>query len=148
MNVSAAPTPVATDALQDVHTATNDVLAGYREMASRAQPDVQPVIGQLIALHQRHADAQAALLSRSPEGAVGDTSLQGTVNKAVVVVRDWFTDIDRDTLPAVRKGEQALRDTCADALRDAQLLPDDAVAMLLRTQLAELDRAILGLPQH
>lgn len=146
--IDTTATTAATAALQQVHTATNDVLEGYQEMASRAQPDVRPVIDQLVALHQRHAGAQAALLTPRPGADVGDTSLQGTVNKAVVIVRDWFTDIDRGTLPAVRKGEQALRETYAQALRDADVPADHAVAALLRTQLMDLDREIAALPQH
>ena len=37
----------AIDALHDVHTATNDVLKGYREMSARAKPDIQAVIRRL-----------------------------------------------------------------------------------------------------
>lgn len=138
----------ATAALQDVHTATNDVLEGYREMARRAQPDVRPVIDRLVALHQRHAGEQAALLAPRSGAEVGDTSLQGTVNKAVVIVRGWFTDIDRGTLPAVRKGEQSLRETYERALRDGDVPADHAAATLLRTQLADLEREIAALPQQ
>ena len=31
----------ATTALHDLHTSTNDVLKGYREMSARAKPEIQ-----------------------------------------------------------------------------------------------------------
>lgn len=141
-------TTTAIDALQHVHTATNDVLEGYHTMAERAQPDLRPVIHRLIVLHERQAAEQAALLRLSAEGEVGDTSLQATVNKAVVILRDWFTDLDRDALPAVRQGEQALREVFAKALRDEEVATHEAVGPLLKTQLAAIDREILTLPQR
>ena len=38
-----------------VHTATNDVLNGYREMSARAKPDIQAVIRRLTDRHEQHA---------------------------------------------------------------------------------------------
>lgn len=136
-----------TDALHDIHTATNDVLKGYREMASRAQPDIQPVVSRLIDLHQRHADEQAAALARLREEAVGDTSFQGTVNRAVVIMRDWFTDLDRDVLPAIRQGEEALRDEYTKALRDEPVAAHGPVGSLLKTQLQAVEHEIASLPR-
>ncbi len=82
----------ATKALHQVHTATNDVLKGYSEMLARAQPDIQAVMHRLTALHQRHAQEQAAELRRMQDAGDDDSSLQGTVNKAVVVLRDWLSE--------------------------------------------------------
>ena len=75
----------AIDALHDIHTATNDVLKGYREMASRAEPDIQAVIKRLTDLHLTHAAEQATELLRLRDAGKDDTSLQGTVNKVVVI---------------------------------------------------------------
>lgn len=78
----------ASAALHDIHTATNDVLKGYREMSARAQPDVQTVIRRLTDMHERHAAEQEAELARVREAGKGDTSVQGTLNKVVVILRD------------------------------------------------------------
>lgn len=46
--------------LQDIQTATNDVLNGFREMAARAEPDIQPPMMRLIGMHERHSRERAA----------------------------------------------------------------------------------------
>lgn len=137
----------ATDVLQDVHTATNDALEGYREMSSRARPDIEPTIGRLVELHERHAAEQAALLSADHDADVGDTSVQGSVNKAVVIVRDWFTGLDRDTLPAVRQGEEALLGKYTKALADGGLTGQSRITSLLREQMSEIEQVISHLPR-
>ena len=60
----------AIDALHDVHTATTDVVKGYREMAARAEPDIQAVIHRLSDMHHRHAAEQEAELARLLRGIV------------------------------------------------------------------------------
>jgi Domain of unknown function (DUF2383) len=135
-----------TDTLHDIHTATNDVLKGYREMAARAKPDIQPVIHRLIAMHERHASQQSAELAKTSDADRDDASVQGTVNKVVVILRDWLSSLDRDTLPAVRDGEEALRKEYDRALREGPSL-DPAVGALLRTQMQEIDGEIAALPK-
>lgn len=137
----------AIDALHDIHTATNDVLKGYREMSSRAAPDIHAVIRRLTELHERHAAEQSAELVRLHDSGKDDTSLQGTVNKAVVVLRDWVTNLDRDVLPAVREGEEALRKQYVKALDDVQVSANPALAGLLKKQLDSIDTEIARLPQ-
>lgn len=134
------------DALHDIHTATNDVLKGYREMAARAEPDIQAVIHRLIALHEQHAAEQAIELVRWREASQDDTSVQGTVNKVVVILRDWLTRLDRDVLPAVREGEEALRKEYETALRDGAVASDPTVASLLKRQVLSISREIEQLP--
>ena len=137
----------AIDALHDIHTATNDVLKGYREMAARAEPDIQAVIRRLTALHERHAAEQSAELARLRDTGKDDTSLQGTVNKVVVMLRDWLTNLDRDVLPAVREGEESLRKQYDKALDDERVSANPAVAALLRKQLDSINTEIAHLPQ-
>jgi hypothetical protein len=133
--------------LHDVHTATNDVLTGYREMASRAEPEIQGDIQRLITLHDRHAGEQKAALARLGATGGGDTSVQGTVNKMVVVLRDWLSSLDRDVLPAVRDGEKALRDEYRKALEDGALRNEPQVRAMLGAQLAAIDGEIARLPK-
>ena len=137
----------AIDALHDIHTATNDVLKGYREMSARAEPDIQPVIHRLIEMHDRHAAEQASELLRLREGGKDDTSLQGTVNKVVVILRDWLSDLDRDVLPKVREGEESLRDEYAKALREPQVTAHVSVGALLKAQMDSIDNEIARLPR-
>lgn len=135
------------DAMHDVHTATNDVLKGYREMAARAQPDIQAVIRRLIDMHEQHAAEQEAELRRARDVGKDDSSLQGTVNKVVVVLRDWLSDLDRDVLPAVRKGEMSLRDEYDKALEDGVVSGDATAAALLRKQRDAINAEIARLPR-
>lgn len=137
----------ASDALHDIHTATNDVLKGYREMSARAEPDVQSVVRRLTDLHARHAAEQGAELTRLHVAGTGDTSVQGTVNKVVVMLRDWLSDIDRDVLPAVRDGEESLRKAYVEALQDAEVAGHPSVATLLKTQMDTINGEIARLPK-
>jgi len=137
----------AIDTLHDIHTATNDVLTGYREMEKRAQPEIQTVIRRLSDMHQRHASEQEAELVHLRAAAKADASLQGTVNKVVVILRDWVSDLDRDVLPAVRQGEEALRDEYKKALEEPQLLEFPSVVAVLRAQSDAIVSEIARLPK-
>ena len=134
-------------ALHEIHTATNDVLKGYREMMVRAEPDIQTVIRRLTEMHLRHASEQKDELARLRHAGQEDSSLQGTVNKVVVILRDWLTDLDRDVLPAVRKGEESLRDQYDNALDDLQAQEHPSVVALLQAQYESISREIARLPE-
>jgi hypothetical protein len=99
-------------------------------------------------MHERHATEQSAEIARLRDGQKDDSSLQGTVNKVVVILRDWLTDLDRDVLPAVRQGEEALRDEYVKALRDERVAANPTVAGLLKTQMDSIGIEIARLPQH
>ena len=137
----------ATKSLHDIHTATNDVLKGYREMQARAEPEIQAVITRLTDMHQRHSVEQKAELARLRETGKDDSSIQGAINKAVVVMRDWVSDLDRDVLPAVRMGEESLHDKYKDALEDSHLQSNPSVRALLASQLDAISREIAQLPE-
>ncbi len=138
----------AIEALHDIHTATNDVLTGYREMSARAEPEIQTVIRRLTDLHERHAAEQEAELARSREAGTDDSSLQGTMNKVVVMMRDWVSDLDRDALPAVRNGEKSLRDKYEKALQDGRVAEQPAVGALLKAQMDSITSEIARLPKE
>lgn len=137
----------AIDALHDVHTATNDVLKGYREMAARAEPDIQAVIHRLSDMHHRHAAEQEAELARLRDAGKDDASWQGTVNKLVVILRDWLSDLDRDVLPAVRQGEESLRDEYKKALDALRPVNSPSVVALLTAQSDAITVEIARLPR-
>lgn len=136
------------NALHDVHIANNDVLKGYREMSERAQPEIKGVIGRLTNLHQRHATELATELKRMREATKDDTSLQGTLNKAVVIVRDWVSDLDRDVLPNVRSGEESLRDEYYKALRDVEVAANPMVSAMLNVHIEAISAEISMLPKE
>ena len=138
----------ALDALHSIHTATNDVLKGYAEMSARAEPEIQPVIRRLCELHERHAGEQAAELALMHDAGKVDASLQGTVNEVVVTVRDWISGLGLRALPAVRQGEESLRDEYDKVLRDGQVSDSPAVAALLAAQVASINDEIARLPPH
>jgi hypothetical protein len=137
---------LAVDALHDVHTATNDVLKGYREMSARAEPDIQLVIRRLIDMHEHHAAEQLAELVRLRAPATDDSSIQGSVNKVVVILRDWVTSLDRAVLPAVREGEESLLKEYDKALHNGTVTGDSSLAGILRTQMHAISSEIAGLP--
>ena len=141
-------TTSAIDTLHDIHTATNDMLKGYREMGERAQPEIQAVIQRLTSMHAAHAAEQTAELTRAGRSGQDDRSLQGTLNKVVVILRDWVSDLDRDALPAVRDGEESLRKEYHQALDAQGLVAQPSIAALLRRQLEEINAEIARLPQR
>jgi uncharacterized protein (TIGR02284 family) len=147
MNTDTGMNSRAVEALHDIHTATNDVLKGYGEMAARAKPDIQTIIQRLTDMHRRHASEQEAELSKLRESGHDDSSLQGTVNKAVVIMRDWVTDLDRDVLPAVRQGEESLRDEYSKAFEELQSRDHPSVVAMLKRQCDMIKVEIAKLPK-
>ena len=69
------------------------------------------------------------------------------MNKAVVTLRDWVGDLDRDSLKAVRRGEEALRDIYDDALTDWAAGEYPEVSEVLTRQYCEIGSHIENLPQ-
>lgn len=116
-------------------------------MSARAEPDVQTVIRRLTDMHERHAAEQGAELARLREAGKCDTSVLGTVNKVVVILRDWLSTIDRDVLPAVRDGEESLRDESVKALHGAGVSGHPSVAALLKAQMDAISGEIARLPK-
>jgi hypothetical protein len=106
------------------------------------------VIRQLTDMHERHASEQAAELVRLRDAGKDDSSVQGTVNKVIVILRDWLSDLDRDVLPAVRQGEESLRDEYDKALRRGDVSAHASVAGLLKTQREAINGEIARLPQE
>ncbi len=134
------------EALHDVHTATNDVLEGYGEMAARAEPEIGPIIRRLTNMHQRHAAEQQAELTRLRDAGSDDSSLQGTLNKVVVIVRDWVTDLDGGVLPAVRRGEESIAQHFKKAMEDLQSNASSPLLALLKRQYEEIISETARLP--
>ncbi len=135
------------DVLHQIHTATNDVLEGYGVMLNRAEREIRPTIILLTQIHERHANAQRAALSNLGESADGDMSWQGTMNKAVITMRDWVSGLDEEALASVRQGEESLLDIYDEAMADwpAGEAPD--VSTMLTEQFQEISDFIGVLPE-
>ena len=131
-------TNTPTAGLHQTLTATNDVLQGYDTMLARAKAEIVSVIADLTTMHRRHANALEQRLATLDESGDDDESLQGTMNAAVVTLRDWLTGLDESSLDAVRRGEKALLDIYDDAMTDWSSLDDPETAAVLETQFKEI----------
>ncbi len=131
--------------LHQTLTATNDVLQGYDAMLARAKADIVGVIADLTTMHRRHASALEQRLATLGESGEDDESLQGTMNAAVVTLRDWITGLDEGSLDAVRRGEKALVDIYDDAMADWSSSDDPETAAVLETQFREINEQVARL---
>ena len=92
-------------ALTALYDRSMDSVKGYAKMVEKADPSFRDTAERFRALHSRHADELALLLSGLRVGTDGDGSLMGTVNQAVITFRAFFDDIDEDVMDQVRSGE-------------------------------------------
>ena len=132
-------------ALHQVHTATNDVLEGYRTMLERAEPEIKGIISELTAMHARHASDLKARLSTLGHTGEDDTSFRGMMNKVAVTMRDWITGLDEGSLDAVERGERAILDIYDDAMQDWSTHDDPKTWSLLEKHYQDIDAAIAKL---
>ena len=82
-----------------------DSVKGFTTMVEKAEPSFRDTAERFRALHARHADRLARLLSDLGVKAEAGGSVMGTVNQAVVTFRAFFDDIDEDVMDQVRSGE-------------------------------------------
>ena len=140
-------TTTAIDALHDLRTATTDVPDGYLEMSARAKPDIKLVIRRLSETHEQHAAERAAALGSLREPKKDDSSLQGTSNKFVVILRDGLPQLDREVMPAVRGSEKSIGKEHDKALQNSWVSEIASVAVLLKKQRRSIGSEIERLPQ-
>lgn len=133
-------------ALHQARTGITDVLEGYETLADRAEPQIRPVIDDLRTLHQRHATDLDRRLSGLGEATDAHASIQGTVNKVVVTLRDWVSTLDDDVLAFIRDGEERLADIYRDALTGWSAGDDTETARLLEDQRREIEEKARQLP--
>ena len=104
------------DAMHVLHTRIIDTLAGFDKMADLAEPSFRATVGAFRNLHARHEVEVARLLTEAGQVADADGSFMGTVNRAVVVARALFDEIDTDVMSQVRSGEQYVLDAFDQAI--------------------------------
>lgn len=106
------------DLIAQVHTSVIDTINGFDKMVEKAEPSFQDTAQAFLTMHSRHAGVLASYLSQAGRTPDDSGSFFGTINRAVIEVRSWFDDVDRDVMNRVAEGEQQLLETYAEA-RDA-----------------------------
>jgi uncharacterized protein (TIGR02284 family) len=123
------------EALMALYDRTVDSVQGYAKMVEKAESSFRDTAERFRALHARHADDLARLLSDLGFEAAGDGTIMGTVNRVVVTFRSFFDDIDEDVMDQVRSGEDWVLKAFDEAIDEHE---GTAVAAKLRELQAEL----------
>jgi hypothetical protein len=113
-----------TSALHQVHTAIQDVLAGYAALKERGKDAILPVARDFEAMHRRHAAEIEALVAERGEECGGE-SIRSTVNKVAVTLLDWTGSLDAGARPVVGTGEELLLEVYDAALEGWVTKADD-----------------------
>ncbi len=130
-------------ALAALYDRNIDMNRGFATMVEKADPAFRDTAERFRALHARHADMLARLLSDLGVDASPDGTLMGAVHKAVISVRAFFDDIDQDVMDQIRTGEASLMQAYDDAIVEStshgfmstlQTMQADVQAELTATQ--------------
>ncbi|MGB3553590.1 MAG: DUF2383 domain-containing protein [Jannaschia sp.] len=124
------------EALQTLLSRIEESLAGYDEMAARAEADIRPLVLRWKEAHEAHRPDIANLITALGETPDGGGAVRGTVQETVIKMRDAVTGIDEGTLDSLLRGEGVIRHRYEDALA-AEPSPEDRA--VLTGQLATLD---------
>lgn len=125
------------DRLAEVHTRVLDTLNGFEKLIDKAEPDFVPVARAFHEMHTRHERDLADYLSKAGRSPQHDGSFFGTVNKAVIEMRSWFTEIDHNVMEQIKQGEKHVLEAYQSARNSAQTL--EANSILIR-HMEEIDR--------
>ena len=140
---AAAAATAASEALVALHNRTVDALHGYAIMVEKAEPSFRATAEQFRALHARHADALARMLSEMGVEADPGGTFMATVNRTMVTVRAFFDAIDEDVMQQIRSGEDWVLAAFDDAIvavssKLVDLVPTTAALRDMRDELATL----------
>jgi hypothetical protein len=127
------------DLIADVHTHVLDTISGFDKMVEKAEPAFKATAQAFLTMHSRHETELAGYLAQAGREPDEDGSFFGTVNRAVIEARSWFTDIDEDAMKPVADGEKRVIDSYEKACEVGQTV--EANAMLV--QHVEEIRALL-----
>jgi len=128
------------DRLAEVHTRVLDTLQGFEKLIDKADPDFAPVAKAFHDMHTRHERDLAEYLSKAGRDPGNDGSFFGSVNRAVIEMRSWFTDIDQNVMDQVKEGEKHVLEAYQAARDSAQTV--EANSMLMRHS-EEIDRLMI-----
>ncbi len=133
--VATQPTDSFTDQLATLQTRVIDVLAGYRTMQEKAEPEIKPLVSDYIGTHTRHEQALAERLTELGHKADEDGSFFSIIQESVVRVRSMFTDLGANIAPQIIDGENSLIDLYRKLLERTDLETDRE---LLQGQMRDL----------
>lgn len=94
--------------LHDLHTRLIDMIGGFDKVLEKAEPEFFGVAEEFRTLHHAQAEQVRAMLIGLGAEDGSDGSILGTVNRVVVEMRSWFSEIDRNILDAIAEGERRL----------------------------------------
>lgn len=94
--------------LHDLHTRLVDMLDGFDKMLEKAEPEFLGVAADFRGLHRGQAERVCGMLAELGEDGGSDGSILGTVNRAVVEMRSWFTEIGPNILDGIVDDEKRL----------------------------------------
>ena len=124
-----------TDRLAELHTRLLDTIAGLDAVLEKAEPEFVSIARDFRTLHDRHAQAVAAMLTEDGHDPAADGSFFGHVNRAVVAVRSWFDDISTNIMDALVEGEKHVLDAYDSVL---EMTPEGTRRQTLTEQRTEL----------
>lgn len=125
------------DRLAEIHTRVLDTINGFEKLIDKAEPDFIPVAKAFHDMHTRHERDLAEYLLKAGRDPEQDGSFFGSVNKAVIEMRSWFSDIDHNVMDQVKEGEKHVLEAYQEARDSAQTV--EANSMLMR-HTEEIDR--------
>jgi uncharacterized protein (TIGR02284 family) len=107
------------DHMKSLHTTVIDARNGYEEALKDAEgKGLTSLFQEMIALHQSHADALAADLTRHGEKVDDKGSFMSTVHRTVISIRSLFGGLDESILPGLIDGEERVVGYYDEALSD------------------------------
>lgn len=107
------------DHMKSLHTTVVDARNGYEEALKDAEgKGMTPLFQEMIALHQSHAVALAADLTRHGQEVDDSGSFLSTVHRTVISIRSLFGGLDASVLPGLIDGEERLLSYYDEALTD------------------------------
>ncbi|KMK68706.1 DUF2383 domain-containing protein [Puniceibacterium sp. IMCC21224] len=107
-NLTVVPAPATNPqivALQEVLSRTVDARAGFDAMVDKAAPGFRSTALKFRETHYQHTDRLAAILTALGAEPDTDGGVMATVNKAAVVTRSLFEEIDADVMGSIRENE-------------------------------------------
>ena len=105
--------------LKSLHTTVIDARNGYEEALKDAEgKGLAPLFRDMMALHQSHADALAADLTRHGERVSDSGSFLSIIHRTVISVRSLFGGLDKSILPGLIDGEERVLSYYDEAISD------------------------------
>ncbi|MGR3512053.1 MAG: DUF2383 domain-containing protein [Paracoccaceae bacterium] len=120
-----------------------DIISGYETMIEKAEPDLQPHIQRLHAIHESHAAELMECLATLGGQPDNPGSMMGMVHTTVASARNFFGALDQSALESILDGEDRLLRSYKGAADSA--IAHDTLHDLLAKQHAALQEQVYAL---